>query len=130
MRRLHELKALRSFPRGTRVALCNGRIADVAHGGYYELGTTLVLQGERIVSLVEPFVPATAEVQVDLEGRAVLPGLFNTHCHVQLKLPTLLPRLGDLRAIRQGVAAQVDRRMDDCADRPFIKIIERDFKNH
>lgn len=68
-----------------RVKLINGRIIDVEKGCYFPSHISLVIQNGRIISM--PGLPgepdAQAEATINLGGKAVIPGLFNTHCHLQ-----------------------------------------------
>jgi imidazolonepropionase-like amidohydrolase len=62
--------------------------------------TTLVIEGRRLLEVGQGRPPAGARV-VDVEGRVVIPGLFNCHVHLQLNGgPT---PLGDLAAEPSGV---------------------------
>lgn len=58
-----------------------------------------------------------ADASIDLGGRTLIPGLFNTHCHARLVNPSLLLGLGDLGRIRKHKRAQVEASMKDCIDR-------------
>jgi imidazolonepropionase-like amidohydrolase len=78
-----------------RTILKNGTVVDVA--GERKVQTTLVIEGDRIVSLGETDT-AGDDVVVELEeGSYVLPGLFNCHAHLgwdgrrDLRLQSELP---------------------------------------
>ena len=80
-------------PGGTRTELTllrTARVVDVARGSYYAAGVDLLLEGDRIAALPglpgEPHVAECARV-LDLGGRAILPGLINTHCHATMVNP-------------------------------------------
>ena len=62
------------------VALVNGHVLDVRTGGI-EANATIVLRDGKIASIGPGPAPAGAEV-IDLEGRYVLPGLFDAHTHL------------------------------------------------
>ena len=82
-----ETKFVKQYEPGSqaRVELVNGRIVDVVNGRYHDAGTRVILQGGVIVSMPglagEP-TAVKADFSIDLQGKAVLPGLFNTHCHL------------------------------------------------
>lgn len=60
--------------------LWNARALDPASGGVIERATIL-LDGEQIVEVAEARGEAP-EGALDLEGRTVLPGLMDAHCHL------------------------------------------------
>jgi imidazolonepropionase-like amidohydrolase len=99
-----------------RVELKNGRILDVVNGRYFETGTSVVLQGGKIESLPgfmdEPRVPV--DFTIDLQGKTVLPSLFNTHCHLLQFEPTFVPDLSDMRRMKRYKEQQEARNMADC----------------
>jgi imidazolonepropionase-like amidohydrolase len=91
-----------------RIRLVNARIADVENGRYFDPGLALVIQNGRIIAM--PGLPGEpedcpADAVIDLRGMAVIPGLFNTHCHLQL---------GDLGKPRE---TQITRNLEDCLAR-------------
>ena len=67
-------------PEPVNLLLINARVVD-GTGEVYD-GATIAIRGERIESIVR--VPGTFEsaIQIDLQGRTVLPGLINTHIHI------------------------------------------------
>jgi imidazolonepropionase-like amidohydrolase len=62
------------------LALVHGNVLDVRTGGI-AADATVVLRDGKIVSIGPGPAPAGAEV-MDLEGRYVLPGLFDAHTHL------------------------------------------------
>jgi len=62
------------------LALVNGNVLDVRTGAIAADATVVVRDG-KIVSMGPGPAPAGAEV-IDLEGRYVLPGLFDAHTHL------------------------------------------------
>lgn len=87
------------WPSHARVRLYNGRIADVAHGRYLSPDVEIVLHEGRIAAMPglrgEP-ASVPVDFSVNLRGRAVVPGLFNAHCHVQMINPALPASLQEM----------------------------------
>jgi len=100
-----------------RVELMNGRIVDVVHGRYHETGTRIIVQGGAIVAMPgrqgEP-TAVQADFTIDLQGKTVLPGLFNTHCHLLQFEPTFVPGLSDMRRIKRYKGQQQAKNMAEC----------------
>ncbi|MDR7417313.1 MAG: amidohydrolase family protein [Armatimonadota bacterium] len=74
-----------------RTFLTNCRVLD-GSGAPATNGATLVVDGDRIAWVgpaSSPEVPArdAADTIVDLQGMTVMPGLFNVHVHLGLRLP-------------------------------------------
>jgi imidazolonepropionase-like amidohydrolase len=62
------------------IALFHANVLDV-RSGEVTANATVLLQGGRIANIAPGPAPAGAEV-IDLEGRYVLPGLFDAHTHL------------------------------------------------
>ncbi|MCB0602386.1 MAG: hypothetical protein KDC28_14210, partial [Saprospiraceae bacterium] len=74
--------SLTEIPAGTLV-LKNVNLFD-ANKGEVLPGRSVVLSGNRIVSILEANQPIPDGSQViDGQGKSLLPGLFDNHCHVQ-----------------------------------------------
>ena len=104
----------------TLVELANARFVDVVNGCFFDKGTRMVIQDSRIVAMpviAEGEDDVKADVTVDLQGKSVLPGLFNVHCHIQMVNPTLLADLKTLKAKRRFHTQQVEKAMADCVER-------------
>jgi imidazolonepropionase-like amidohydrolase len=94
--------------------LVNARIIDVENNCYYPPRVSLVIQHGKIVAMPglpgEPdYVPVDAVI--DLHGKTMIPGLFNTHCHLQF-----LMEKGQDREL------QIARHLADCVDRGVTNI--------
>ncbi len=106
-----------AFAPDTRVRLVNGRFADVLRGQYYPNRTSLILQNGKIVAMpgsqgepgIEPLVEPPVDLTIDVQGKCVLPGLFNTHAHLQL-----INGLLDRGEVRQR---QIAKNLADCLER-------------
>ena len=100
-----------------RVELVNGRIMDVVNGCYYDAGTRVILQGGKIESMPSPTgepADATSDFIIDLQGKTVLPSLFNTHCHLTMVGTTMLSDLSDIRRSKRYREQQLTKNLADC----------------
>ena len=95
-----------------KVKLINARIADVENGCYFVPEVSLLLQNGKIIAMPglngEPEIPPDAVI--DLHGMTVIPGLFNTHCHLQF-----LPK-GEIGE------KQIAKNFSDCIDRGVTNV--------
>ena len=103
-----------SFSKKDRVKLVNGRVADVVNGCYYDPHISLILQNGKIVAM--PGIPGEpdgqpVDAEIDLHGMTVIPGLFNTHCHLQF-----LTEKGEDRE------QQISKNLSDCLERGVTNI--------
>lgn len=93
----------------TRIELINGRIADVENGCYYGKDVRIIIQNGKIMSMpgdIGEQSKIKGDLVVDLKGKAVIPGLFNTHSHVQwFTMPMLTGEAKDKQVLRE---------MEDC----------------
>jgi len=119
----------------TLVALTNGRFVDVENGCFFTPGTCVMIQGGTIAAVTAPGDEGRADARVagetgiakpdvtfDLQGKTVLPGLFNVHCHVQMVIPTVFADLKTLKARRRYHALQVEKNMAACLERGVTNI--------
>jgi imidazolonepropionase-like amidohydrolase len=100
-----------------RVELKNGRILDVVNGRYFDAGTSVVLQDGKIAAMPglagEP-TDVESDFTIDLQGKTVLPTLYNTHCHLMSVGPTMLSGLRERGLIKRHRAQQLEKNMADC----------------
>jgi imidazolonepropionase-like amidohydrolase len=102
------------------IELWGGRVIDVEAGTAFPDGVRVVIRRGKIEAL--PGLPGQPvdirpDASIDLGGRFLIPGLFNTHCHARLVNPSLLLGPGDLVRIRGHKRAQVEASMKDCIER-------------
>jgi imidazolonepropionase-like amidohydrolase len=113
-----------AYPPGreARVELRNGRFLDVANGAYFPTGTRVVVRAGRIESMPGTPAGAAPDFTIDLQGRAVVPGLFNTHCHTSLTFTTMAPTLRDICLGKSHAESQRIKNMADCVIRGVTNI--------
>jgi imidazolonepropionase-like amidohydrolase len=103
--------------KGARVELKNGRFLDVIKGIYFSPEVSLMIERGRIKSM--PGLPGEPkdikpDFTIDLKGKTVLPGLFNTHCHINLMVMTLFPSIRDIRLSNKFSQVQKAKTMAEC----------------
>jgi len=106
------------------VALTNARFTDVVNGCFFEQGTRMIIKGGKIVAMpgLEQENTLKPDFTFDLQGKTVLPGLFNVHCHIQMINPTLLVDMQTLKAKRRFHTQQVEKSMADCIARGITHV--------
>lgn len=108
-----------------RVELKNGRFVDVIKGCYFDPHVSLIIKDKKIESMpgltgeVNNFEP---DFTIDLKGRTVIPGLFNTHSHIQLVTPALLLGMKDMPLMKKFKDQQVEKSMADCLARGVTNV--------
>ena len=103
--------------KGSRVELRNGRILDVVNGRYFDKGTTIILQDGKIEAMPGLDVESNGfnpDFTLDLQGKTVMPSLFNTHVHIPAIGPAMLPGFRDQKRIKNLVGQQIEKDMAGC----------------
>jgi imidazolonepropionase-like amidohydrolase len=100
-----------------RTELKNGRFVDVINGTYFSPEVRLIIEGGRIKSM--PGLPGEPkdikpDFTIDIKGKTVLPGFFNTHCHMNMMIISLVPHLRDIRLGKKFSEVQKARNMAEC----------------
>ena len=97
------------------ICLYNGRFIDVESATSFPEKTCLIIRNGRIAALDAQIQPTAFDGQcIDLKGKTVLPGFFNTHCHLQLVLPNVVPDLWNLLLVRKYKRAQQEYTLKKC----------------
>jgi imidazolonepropionase-like amidohydrolase len=112
-------KFVKDFAPGpeARVELKNGRFVDVVNGCYFDPGISVMIQGPKIISLPrsdEGPNRIKPDFTIDCQGKTVMPGLFNTHCHITITAPTTLPDRKDLKGFKAFGDKQIEKNMAEC----------------
>ena len=103
--------------RRSRVELKNGRILDVINGRYFEAGTRVILHDGKIESisgLEREQALTKPDYSIDLRGKTVLPGLFNTHFHGPESPPSRFPNRRDKSLAKKHEEEQIVKNMAEC----------------
>jgi imidazolonepropionase-like amidohydrolase len=100
-----------------RVELKNGRFLDVINGRYFDVGTSVILKEGKIESM--PGLPGEPtsikpDFTIDLQGKTVMPGLYNTHIHIPAIQPVMLAGLRDQKRIKKLIGRQKENDMAEC----------------
>jgi adenine deaminase len=74
------------------IELKNARFVDVINGCFFDKDISLFIKSGKIISmpaLKHESSDIKPAFSIDLQGKTVLPGFFNVHCHIQMVNPTL-----------------------------------------
>ncbi len=99
------------------VELKNGRFIDVINGRCFPPETSVIIQGNKIKAM--PGLPGEPtdirpDFTIDLQDRAVFPGIFNTHCHGSYTMTTVSPSMKDNRLSNKFRSQQIAKNMEEC----------------
>ena len=105
------------FDENACVELINGKIVDAINARYFDPNVTLHVKGGRIAAM--PGIEGPADYMkpdfvIDLKGKTVMPGLFNTHCHTTLTSPSLLLDFHDIKDVNAYAEKQIEKNMSEC----------------
>jgi imidazolonepropionase-like amidohydrolase len=107
------------------VELTNARFVDVKNGCFFAQNVRVQLQNGKILSM-PGLEGETSEIKpdivIDLQGKTVLPGLFNVHCHIQMINPTMFVDLKTIKAKKKYHDQQIDYNMANCLARGITNI--------
>ena len=84
------------------VTISNGTVLDTATMTLVE-NQTVVMEGDRVVDLVDGPATVTADLDVDAAGQYVLPGFIDAHVHHFL-VTMDLARLANMTEVELGIA--------------------------
>ena len=74
------------------IELTNAKFVDVVNGCFFDQGTSVLIKNGKIAAMPN-LKHGKSEIKpdfsIDLQGKTVLPGFFNVHCHIQMVNPTL-----------------------------------------
>ena len=102
----------------SQILFRRGKLLDPA-SGYLRDGVDVLVEGERIKEVSDRPVHSVGAVAIDLNGRTIMPGLIDAHCHVYLSEVNLSILEGIPLTLMAGRAATLMRAM---LDRGFTTI--------
>ena len=99
------------------IELTNAKFVDVDNDCFFDPGVSVLIIDGKIAAMPgldgEPS-NMQPDFTIDLQGKTVMPGLFNTHCHVQMMTPTLLMGLKDIKLAKKYKQDQLAKNMNEC----------------
>lgn len=99
------------------IELKNGLFIDVVKGKYFQAGTRILISKGRITAILahnESSKDYQPIFSIDLKGKTVIPGMINTHVHLQMVLPSLMSNIKDIILIKRHGMEQIEKAVTDC----------------
>ena len=100
------------------IELKNGRFFDVINGKYFASGTRVFIKDGKIQMVLSNEDSSEnhekAAFSIDLKGKTVLPGLFNTHCHIHMTTPSWFATFKDVLVWNRNHEKQKIKNMAEC----------------
>ena len=107
------------------IELKNARFVDVINGCFFNQDIGVFIKGGKILSMPD-LKHETSDIKpafsIDLQGKTVLPGFFNVHCHIQMVNPTLFANFKTVKDKKKYHEEQVKKNMADCLARGITNI--------
>jgi len=107
------------------IELKNARFADVINGCFFDKDISVFIKSGKIISMPD-LKHETSDMKpvfsIDLQGKTVLPGFFNVHCHIQMVNPTLFVNFKTVKDKKRYHEQQVKKNMADCLARGITNI--------
>ncbi len=104
------------------VELKNGRIVDVINGRFFDPGVRILIQGTKIVAMPNLESEPRPDYSIDLQGKTAIPGLFNTHCHVNQTAALMAFSFRGMLLQRRYGGQQIARNLTECLCRGITNI--------
>lgn len=110
--------------KNAKVELKNGNLIDVENGDSFKSGVSIIIQNRKILEMPGSIGESDIkpDYSIDLQGKTVVPSLFNTHCHTSMTSPTLVASLKDIRLSHRLKDRQSAKNMADCLSRGITNI--------
>lgn len=107
------------------IELKNARFVDVINGCFFDKDLSVFIKSGKIISMPD-LKHETSDIKpafsIDLQGKTVLPGFFNVHCHIQMVNPTLFANFKTVKDKKRYHDQQVKKNMADCLTRGITNI--------
>jgi imidazolonepropionase-like amidohydrolase len=100
----------------TSLFLKNGNFIDVIKGVVFPFETTVELEDGKIKKIhkLGSYKEKRDDKVIDLKGKYIIPGLFNTHIHTELNFPAILMNPAELFSFGKTRKKQIQKNLEDC----------------